>query len=392
MIEEGGQAHPMLGGDVFAGTPYRLVRALGRSGSSEVFLVEHWELGREMVAKVLHTSLVDDARELDRVRLEATTFARLDHPNVAQISDFRHAADGRPFLVVEHLQGRSLGDELAERGALGLFDALDFAHQALSGLAAAHALGIAHRDVNPHNLFLAKDRQGALTLKVRDFGLARVLPSAPGTAPQPLSVRTESGAVFGSPRYLSPEAARGQRVDHRADLYAVTLILYEMVAGCGPFDRLPDVLAAHRCAEPPPPSQLSEQPIPIELDAVIQRGLRKEPGERFQTARELQQELERLWHLLHQSHAFRTTYFSVRSKPVLKSTGDLPKHVVEPFTPALGEELSSALAENPVLSAAHGTTQSRPRVNLAALSVLVALVTAAAVASGIVTLLSKAGP
>ena len=392
MIEEDRQAPPMLGGDVFAGTPYRLVRVLGRSGSGEVCLVEHWELGREMVAKVLHSSLVDDARQLDRVRLEATTLARLNHPNVVQISDFLRTADGRPFLVVESLRGRSLAEECAERGALGLFDALDFAHQALSGLGAAHAFGIAHRDVNPHHLFLAKDRHGVLTLKVRDFGLARVLPSAPVNAPQPLSVRTESGAVFGSPRYLSPEAARGQRVDHRADLYGVALILYEMVAGCGPFDQLPDVLAAHRSAEPPPPSRLSEQPVPIEFDAVIQRGLRKEPSERFQSAQEFQQELERLWHLLHHSHAFATTYFSAAQTPALKTTGALPQRPIEPLTPTPSDASSSILPEKLGSDVSPSSTRLGHPLSLRALSVLVALVTAVLVASGIVALLGRAAP
>ena len=407
LIQEGGQAHLADGGAVFGGTPYRLLRRLGRSGKGDVFLVEHWELGREMVAKVLQRGLTDDARLLDRVRLEATTLARLNHPNVVQISDFRRGADGRPFIVVEYLQGRSLEDELGERGPLSLFDALDFAHQALSGLAAAHALGVVHRDVTPHSLFLAKDKQGVLTLKVLDFGVACVLPSASAGAPQPLSVPTESGALLGTLRYLSPESALGQRVDQRADLYAVALILYEMVAGCGPFDGARDLLESHRSEQPRAPSELAQQPIPVEFDAVILHGLRKDPNERFQTAKEFQLELERLWQLLHQSHAFATTYFSVERKPELKTTGDLPKRLAEPSAPPVSEESTPnvSLSENDdekendqgvdALSAPGPTRTARVAARppkLVALSFAVALITAVAVASGIVALLAKAGP
>lgn len=393
MDREGSRAQPVRGDDLFAGTPYRLVRRLGRNGAGDVFLVEHWELGREMVAKVLRHELTDDARLLDRVRLEATTLARLEHRNVVQISDFRHTADGRPFIVVEYLHGRSLEDELVERGALGLFDALDFAHQVLSGLSAAHALGIVHRDITPQSLFLAKDRAGVITLKVVDFALARVLSNASATAPGPLSVPTESGALVGTLRYLSPESASGRRVDHRADLYAVALILYEMVAGCGPFDRLPDLLVAHRSEQPVPPSQIAQQPVPTEFDAVIQRGLRKNPDERFQNAHEFQQELARLWHLLHHSHAFATTYFSVERKPTWKTTGDLPQSLIDPPTPT--PPWGEALRSNVTADGSAGQAKSIPTARhwrLKALSFAVALVTAVAVASGIAALLAKAAP
>ena len=390
--QEGGRAHRFDGGDVFDGTPYRPVRRLGRGGKGDAFLVEHWELGREMVARVMPRSLAADARQLERLRLEATTLARLNHPNVVQISDFRHTADGRPFIVVEYLQGHSLEDELAQRGALDLFDALDFAHQALSGLASAHALGIVHRDLKPRSLFLAKDKQGVITLKVLDFGVARVLSSASAGARQPLSVPTESGALLGTLRYLSPESALGKRVDQRADLYAVALILYEMIAGCGPFDRVQDLLEAHRSALPQPPSALAQQPIPVEFDAAIQRGLRKDPSQRFQTAREFQLELERLWRLLHHSHAFATTYFSVQRKPELKTTGELPNRRAAPSSPAVHEKATP----NPSLRDTSdqtwtATVAARPP-KLVALSFAVALITAVAVASGIVALITKAGP
>lgn len=398
MNHEGGSSMQLAqrpGSDVFVGTPYRLLRRLGQGGMGDVFLVEHRELGKEMVAKVLQRQLADDPRLLDRVRLEATTLARLNHPNVVQISDFRRTADGRPFLIVEHMRGRSLKAELAQRGSLSLFDALDFAHQALSGLAAAHALGIAHRDVKPDNLFLSQDRDGVLTLKVIDFGLALVM-RASASAPQPLSLPTESGALLGTPRYLSPEAALGKRVDERADLYAIALILYEMVAGRGPFDGQRDLLGAQASEDPPPPSQLAERPVPKEFDAVIQRGLRKNPDQRFQSAEEFQAELARLWRLLHQSHAFATTYFSVDRLSTLKTTGDLPQMALAQPGSASSEASEPGHASAQISSVSSPVSQSETeagsRSTLVVLSFGVALVTLVAVAGGIVALLGRAWP
>jgi serine/threonine-protein kinase len=402
MTEEGGSFVPLAllpGGDAFSGTPYRLLRRLGQGGMGDVFLVEHRELGKEMVAKVLQRGLADDARLLDRVRLEATTLARLNHPNVVQISDFRRATDGRPFIIVEHLRGRSLKAELAERGALTLFDALDLAHQALAGLAAAHALGIAHRDVKPDNLFLSRNKEGVVTLKVIDFGLALVLPGASAGAPLPLSLPTESGSVLGTPRYLSPEAAQGKRVDHRADLYAIALILYEMVAGRGPFDGQRDLLGAQRSEPPLLLSQLTQRPVPTEFDAVIERGLRSNPEQRFQSATEFQRELELLWQLLHHSHAFATTYFSVERQPTLRTTGDLPNRALAQPATAPSEASNTAGAEpvdaadaSVISRAARAGTEGRRRSSLLALSFGVGLVTLIAVAGGIVALLGRAWP
>jgi serine/threonine-protein kinase len=125
--------------DVFAGTQYRLVRPLGRGGMGEVFLVVHERTGRELVAKLLHKALVGDAQTLERVRVEAHALARLHHENVVQVVDRLQARDGRPVLVMEHLIGRTLKDELSARGSLSLLEAVDLAHQALAGLSAAHA-------------------------------------------------------------------------------------------------------------------------------------------------------------------------------------------------------------------------------------------------------------
>jgi serine/threonine-protein kinase len=261
----------------------------------EVFLVDHVELGRQFVAKVMHAELVSDARIVDRMRVERQALGRLNHPHIVSVIDSAKLADERPFIVMERLRGQTLADELQVRGRLPVYEAVRFSCQLLSALSAAHAIGIVHRDVKPANLFLCTLSDGSRVLKVLDFGVARVLPGAPPVAPLPLALPTDSGVLMGTPRYASPEAAAGSPVDARADLYAAALMLYVMLAGRGPFDHhdLPaSLLAAHVYDEPEAPSKLASEPVPFPLDRAVLRGLRKDPAQRFQTAAEFRTELE----------------------------------------------------------------------------------------------------
>lgn len=280
--------------DPFAGTQYRALERIDAGGMGEVFLVEHRHLRRTFVAKALHTPLSRHPQVVDRMRLEAQSLGRLNHPNIVSIGGFGMTNDGRPFLVMEHLKGRTLEDELVARGRLPLPEALAVTCQLLAGLEAAHALGIVHRDVKPDNLFIVDLPTGGRIVKVLDFGVARVLPTAPPAAPRPLALPTETGAVIGTPRFLSPEAAAGERVDTRADLYGAGLVLYGMIAGRGPFDHVEGngLLAAHAVDAPEPPSAHAGYPIPAALDHVVLRTLAKDPAARFQTAAELRAALE----------------------------------------------------------------------------------------------------
>jgi len=296
---------------LFYGTPYRLIRPLGEGGMGAVFLVEHVELGRECVAKVLHARFAGDAHLIDRMRIEAQSLGRLHHPNVVQITGFGTTHDGRPFLVMEWLQGRPLSDELEVRGQIPPKEALPLAVQLLSGLSAAHAIGLVHRDIKPDNLFLCDEPTGGCTLKVLDFGVARVLPNAPEGAPDPLVIPTGTGMVVGTPRYVSPEGATGKRVDARADIYAAALVLYNMLAGRGPFDHLHGdaLLAAHAFQNAEPPSRYARTRIPESLDAAIQKALSKSPEHRFQSALEFKSELERIIRVVFQPVTFEGTDF-----------------------------------------------------------------------------------
>ena len=259
--------------DLLATTPYRAVRLLGQGSAGDVHEVEHEFLGRRFVLKVLRHAT--SPQDVDRMRVEAQTMARLRHPNVVDVVDFRFSKDGIPYLVMELLRGRTLDAELVARGRLPSTEALGFACQALSALGAAHEVGVVHRDVTPSNLYLHEVPGSGRILKVLDFGLAGVRPERSSRAPMPLVDPTRKGARLGSPRFMAPEAVRGERVDHRADLFAIGLILYEMLVGHGPFDS--------GSSEPLSPSELTPD-VPAELDAIVLRGIRDVAGDRYQSA------------------------------------------------------------------------------------------------------------
>jgi len=290
-------ASPGGADDPFANSPYQCIRPLGEGVMGEVYLVEHRHLHSTFVAKIMRAELAVHPQVVDRMRLEAQTLGRLNHPNIVSVAGFGTSTDARPFLVMEHLRGHTLREEIEARGSLPLAESVRHLRELLSGLSAAHALGIVHRDIKPDNLFLATLSTGANVLKILDFGIARVLPGAPSHAPRPLSLPTATGEVIGTPRFLSPEAAVGVRVDTRADLYAAALVFYTMLTGRGPFDHVEDyveLMEAHAREAPPPPSTLSPVPLPPGLDLLVLRALAKDPTARFQTAEALAAELARV--------------------------------------------------------------------------------------------------
>jgi serine/threonine protein kinase len=279
------------GDELFADTRYSTIRRLAAGGMAEVFLVLHREMGREFVIKVLHERLARSEELLDRMRIEAQTMGRLAHPHIVAVVDFGMTRQGRPFIVMERLVGRTLAAEVAARGALPPPEAVRYTLQLLSALEAAHAVGIVHRDIKPDNLFLVADPDGRLALKVLDFGIARVLPGFGDAAPRPLAVPTDTGLVVGTPRYVSPEGALGKRVDERADVYAAGLIFYLLLAGRGPFDHLraeAQILRAHANVQPVAPSAAAgdAKRWPSLLDDIILCALRKNPDTRFQSAKQ----------------------------------------------------------------------------------------------------------
>jgi eukaryotic-like serine/threonine-protein kinase len=281
--------------DPLTGTPYRIIGRVGEGGMGEVYEVQHVVLGRVMIAKILRESLASDRGLIDRMRVEAQALGALSHPNIVEVVHFDWTRDGRPYFVMEKLHGRTLGDELRARGCVPPGEAIEITCQALAGLEAAHQIGLVHRDIKLENLFLHSPGEGRRVLKILDFGITKVLGGAE-RGPAPPILPTADGAIVGTPRYVSPEQVLGRPIDGRADLYAIGLVLYAVVAGRGPFDHIrgSDLFDAHVRLEPDPPSSHAPQPLAAELDAVILRALSKDPADRFQRAAELAHALDRI--------------------------------------------------------------------------------------------------
>jgi serine/threonine protein kinase len=258
---------------------YRVVRELGRGAMGVVYLAEDESLQRQVAIKTL--LLPDDELERKhleaRFRQEAKAAGGLNHPGIITIHDLGREADWL-YIAMELLQGTELRDRMAQ-GLLGLDEALDIAGQVASALGAAHARGVVHRDIKPGNIMLLAGGQ----VKIMDFGIARMPTS---------DVRTQSGTMMGSPKYMSPEQVTGHTVDHRSDIFSMGSMLYEMVAGAPAFsgDNLGQLLNAILHGNPPPPSQYRDG-VPPALDAVVVRAMHKNPSMRYQDATEMARDL-----------------------------------------------------------------------------------------------------
>ncbi|UQA60935.1 serine/threonine-protein kinase [Polyangium aurulentum] len=267
---------PMRRGDHVRGSPWTVVRPLGQGGMGEVFEVEHALLGRRAALKILHR----DHRGRDdlaaRLYDEARMLASVRHDNLVDVLDLGVVeGDGRPYLVMELLSGRDLRSELLRVGAFSVPAAVDIVIDALRGLSVLHEAGIVHRDIKPENLFLCDDGR----VKVLDLGVAEILGGEVMFA--------RGGPSLGTPRTMAPEQCEGRPVGPPADLYAMGLVLYELVSGRGPFDNVDGIDAlrfAHGQRKPPPPSRIAPQAIPANVEAIILRALEKSPEDRFPSA------------------------------------------------------------------------------------------------------------
>jgi serine/threonine-protein kinase len=252
---------------------YRVVSRLGSGGMADVYLAQDTLLGRQVALKLLHPRFAEDQEFVERFRREASSAAGLSHPNVVSVYD-RGEWDGTYYIAMEYLPGRSLKSVVREHGPLAPGDAIDIAIQILLALRFAHRRGIIHRDIKPHNVIL--DEEGRA--KVTDFGIARA----------GASDMTMTGSIMGTAQYLSPEQAQGHAVSEASDLYAVGVVLYELLTGGVPFEGESAVTIALKqvSVQPTPPSQRNPQVSPA-LDAVVMRALAKDPAARFANADEL---------------------------------------------------------------------------------------------------------
>jgi serine/threonine-protein kinase len=274
LVEAAYEERDALIGTTVADT-YTIVRVLGEGGMGRVYEARHARLrSRRFALKVLHPELVRQPEVLARFQREAEAAAAIASPHVVDVYDVSRTAEGRPFIVCELLDGRDLATHLAEVGKMSVSPAVRVVRQVARALSEAHASGVVHRDLKPENVFLMGDAREP-RVKVIDFGISK-LEGAPGTA------LTKTGVVMGTPSYMAPEQARGEHVDHRADVYATGAILYAALTGRRPFDRGDPTatLTAVLMGEPARPRAL-EPSIPEPLELVIQRAMARAPEERY---------------------------------------------------------------------------------------------------------------
>ncbi len=270
--------------DTEAGQPfdgrYRVLGRLGIGGMATVYLAEDSSLGRKVALKVMAERYAEDGEFVERFRREAQAAARLNHPNIIAVYD-RGEADGRPYIAMEYLQGRTLKQVIQKEGQLPPERAIAIAMQVLAGLRYAHEHGVVHRDVKPHNVLVGDDGR----IKVTDFGIAHA------GDPQ----MTEVGSIVGTAQYLSPEQARGRAVGPQTDIYSLGVVLYEMLAGRVPFEGDSSVaIAMQHVSDPAPPLQSLAPDVPDSLALVVAHAMLKEPSQRYGSADEFGADLDRV--------------------------------------------------------------------------------------------------
>jgi serine/threonine protein kinase len=275
-------------GDVLAGR-FRVERVLGAGGMGVVVAAHHLQLDRRVALKFLLPEIARQQSVVARFGREARAAARIQSEHVARVLDVGTLEDGRPYLVMEYLEGRDLEAEVKARGPLPVATTVDWVLEACEALAEAHAAGIVHRDLKPANLFLTRRADGGPVIKVLDFGISKhTLLDAAGQGGPAL---TQTFAQLGSPRYMSPEQLRSSKdVDARADLWALGLIMHELLTGETAFDgtTLPELHVAI-LTQPPRPVRSLRADVPPELEAAISRCLEKDPAHRFANVAELAQ-------------------------------------------------------------------------------------------------------
>jgi serine/threonine protein kinase/Tol biopolymer transport system component len=279
---------------------YQLLSPLGRGGMGEVYLALDTRLGRKVAVKLLLAEFTTDAERLRRFEQEARAASALNHPNIItihEIGEFRTEAGDTHYIVTEYVEGETLRQRLTSAPQIGLklSETIGLAAQIAAALAAAHGAGIIHRDIKPENVMVRRDG----IVKVLDFGLAKLTePSSHAVNTQAATIarnRTDMGVVMGTPRYMAPEQARGEKVDARTDIFSLGVVLYEMIAGRAPFTgaTASDCIAAILKEEPPELSETNQKVTP-QLEKIVRRCLEKNPERRFQSASDLGFALEAL--------------------------------------------------------------------------------------------------
>lgn len=276
---------PMVGSTV--ADRYLLLERIGHGGSGTIYRGEHITLRRRVAVKVLHHELSRDDLAIERFRREATTVGQIDNEHIVEIFDFGRTEDGRLYLAMELLDGETLSELIDREGPQQVSRVVDVLKQVGQALMEAHAMGYVHRDLRPRNVLLARRRGRSEFVKLLDFGLAKLVEREGEAA------STSLGMTFGDPHYMSPEQARGDAIDRRADIYSLGCIAYQMLVGEPPFvgGKVFDVLTRHIEQVPVEPA-VRRPEIPVWLNSAVMRMLAKRPDDRFITVYRLIEALE----------------------------------------------------------------------------------------------------
>jgi eukaryotic-like serine/threonine-protein kinase len=321
---------------------YDIQAKIGEGGMGMVYLGVHPQIGKRVAIKVLHEELSSKADVVSRFFTEARSVNDINHPNIVDIVDFGdYTCDGTVFkyIIMEFLEGESLSSRIRREGVT-IRETLHIMAQCASALAASHGKGVVHRDLKPENIYLLPRGQDRNYVKLLDFGIAKLTGDGVGGAA--MSSKTRTGMVIGTPAYMSPEQCEGRGlIDHRSDIYALGVVMYELLTGRVPFpgDGFGEVLVAHLTRDPDPPSQLNPN-LPPEIEAIVVHCLRKDKGQRFQSMSDLLSAINdpvahfQLWAQSAQlpagtasANAFMSTVFSSPSPPAPSwpaATGPLP--------------------------------------------------------------------
>ena len=274
---------PLLG--IVVDDRYEIASVIGEGGMGIVYAARHRALGKRFALKALRKDLASDHEIAARFMQEARTAASISHPGLVEITDFGKLPTGQPFFVMALLEGQSLAHLIRRGGPIPAARGIEIVRQIAEALGAAHDRSIVHRDLKPDNIHISVGAAGKDHVTIVDFGLAKVIGA---------SRLTRAGMVFGTPHYMSPEQAQGDPTDHRADIYALGVVMYEMFTGRVPFeaDSYMGVLTKHMYMAPTPPSQL----VGIEklgvLEDIILRCMEKKPDHRYASLRELSRDLD----------------------------------------------------------------------------------------------------
>ena len=333
---------------------YRVICVLGEGGMGTVFEAEHTAIGRLVAMKVLHPAQATKSVAVKRFHQEARAAGGIGHPNICEVFDFGMLSDGSPYLVMERLRGETVAARISVEGGLPIDEVLESVTQVLSGLAAAHSRGILHRDIKPENVFLAERPGYPPIAKLLDFGVSKVVAGTANDWDDETDL-TKTGMVMGTPYYMSPEQARGERnLDGRLDLYAVGVLLYEALTGKRPFSaKNYNALLVHILSGTAAPPRSLRPSIPEELERIVLKAMSKNREDRFAHAAEFSRALAGVRRgqdrAASGSRIASAPRIMVNTPGVSQSSADIPIHFVEaetevPAMPSAGDDWEQTTA------------------------------------------------